>query len=103
MVAMPIIGGLIAGAFLYFNQPNVEEAAESPRHSVTIYAEPPVGHVEVSGITAEVGSEVAAPEGLQEFVFVGEGWQTTCEVEVNAGLATIKFYKESGRCFKTFR
>ncbi len=103
MAAMPIIGGALAGAFLYFSQPGVETPADTPVHSVAIYAEPPVGHVEAAGMTAEVGSEVSAPEGVHEFVFIGEDWEAACEVEVTAGLASIKFHMEGRSCSKTFR
>jgi hypothetical protein len=103
MVAMPIIGGLLAGGFLYLNQADKDVVPDTPTHAVTVYAEPAAGHVEVGGVTGEVGVEFEAPEGTHEFVFYGEGWQTSCEVEVNPGLATIKFHRDGSRCFKTFR
>jgi len=104
MVAMPIIGGVLAGFFLHFRAPKVEVSAPAhPQHSVMIYAEPSEGYVEVEGLRGEVGAEISTPEGLREFVFLGDGWQKSCEVEVNAGLATIKFNRDGDGCIKTFR
>ena len=103
MVAMPIIGGLLAGGFLYLNQADKDVVPDTPTHAITVYAEPAAGHVEVGGVTGEVGVEFEAPEGLHAVVFYGEGWQSSCEVDVNSGLATIKFHRDGGHCFKTFR